>query len=107
MARDQFDAVIIGSGAGGAPIAYELARAGQSVLVLEKGPLFRTQDERGAGRLSDFKRDEMFNAGPERIITTPGMTNTNASFFTTMWSPTSTMSPTFSPTPISRKTAPR
>ena len=82
MARDQFDAVIIGSGAGGAPIAYELARAGQSVLVLEKGPLFRTQDERGAGRLSDFKRDEMFNAGPERIITTPGMTNTNASFFT-------------------------
>ena len=82
MARDQFDAVIIGSGAGGAPIAYELARAGKSVLMLEKGPLFRAQEERGAGRLSDFKRDEMFNAGPERIITTPGMTNTNASFFT-------------------------
>jgi choline dehydrogenase-like flavoprotein len=82
VARDQFDIVVIGSGAGGAPIAYELARAGKSVLVLEKGPLLRTQDERAAGRLSDFKRDEMFNAGPERIITTPGMVNTGASFFT-------------------------
>ncbi|WP_407114498.1 GMC oxidoreductase [Bradyrhizobium sp. LMG 9283] len=80
--RDQFDVVVIGSGAGGAPIAYELARANRSVLVLEKGPLLRTQDERGPGRLSDFKRDEMFNAGPERIITTPGMVNTGASFFT-------------------------
>jgi choline dehydrogenase-like flavoprotein len=80
--RDRFDVVVIGSGAGGAPIAYELARANRSVLVLEKGPLLRTQDERGPGRLSDFKRDEMFNAGPERIITTPGMVNTGASFFT-------------------------
>jgi len=79
--RDHFDAVIIGSGAGGAPIAYELARAGKSVLVLEKGPLMRTQGERGPGSLSDFKRDEMFNAGPERIINVPNMTNTGAPFF--------------------------
>ena len=79
--RDQFDVVIIGSGAGGAPIAYELARAGRSVLVLEKGPLLRTQDERFDGSRSDFKRDELFNAGPERIITIPGMTNTGASFY--------------------------
>lgn len=79
--RDRFDLVIVGSGAGGAPLAYELARAGRSVLVLEKGPLLRTQDERGAGSPSDFKRDELFNAGPERIITVPGMTNTGASFY--------------------------
>ncbi len=32
-----FDAIIIGSGAGGAAAAYEFARAGWSVLVLEKG----------------------------------------------------------------------
>jgi choline dehydrogenase-like flavoprotein len=32
------DAVIVGSGAGGAVMAYELARAGKSVLVLEAGP---------------------------------------------------------------------
>lgn len=82
MLRDTFDVVVIGSGAGGAPIAYELARAGRSVLVLEKGPLLRTQDERGPGSLSDFKRDEMFNAGPERIITVPGVINTGASFYT-------------------------
>jgi choline dehydrogenase-like flavoprotein len=79
--RDHFNFVIIGSGAGGAPIAYELARAGKSVLVLEKGPLLRTQDERSPGSLSDFKRDEMFNAGPERIISVPGMLNTGAAFF--------------------------
>ncbi len=79
--QDIFDVVVIGSGAGGAPIAYEIARAGKTVLVLEKGPLLRTQGERGPGSLSDFKRDEMFNAGPERIITTPGMANTGASFY--------------------------
>ncbi|HLL45242.1 MAG TPA: GMC family oxidoreductase [Longimicrobiaceae bacterium] len=80
--RDQFDVVIVGSGAGGAPIAYELARAGRSVLVLEKGPLLRTQDETRPGSRSDFKRDEMFNAGPERVITVTGMANTGASFYT-------------------------
>lgn len=80
--RDFYDVVVIGSGAGGAPIAYELARAGKSVLVLEKGPLFRTQDELDGGNLSDFKRDEMFNAGHERIITIPGMSNSGDSFFT-------------------------
>ncbi|BCA61197.1 FAD-dependent oxidoreductase [Sphingomonas sp. HMP9] len=80
--RDQFDYVIIGSGAGGAPIAYEKARDKKSVLVLEKGPLLLTQDERHEGSLSDFKRDEMFNAGTERIINIPGMANSGQPFFT-------------------------
>ena len=78
---EHFDAVIIGSGAGGAPIAYELSRSGKRVLVLEKGPLLRTQDELSPGSLSDFKRDEMFNAGTERIINVPGMVNTGAPFY--------------------------
>ncbi len=34
---DLYDAVVIGSGAGGGPLAYELAKSGARVLVLEKG----------------------------------------------------------------------
>lgn len=78
--QTQFDAVIIGSGAGGAPIAHVLAREGKSVLVLEKGPLFRPQydDPRG---LSDFKRDELFATGSEKRIQVPGMANQGESFY--------------------------
>ncbi len=86
---ETFDIVIIGSGAGGAPIACELAAAGKRVLVLEKGPLLRTQDDIDlanptgppATPLSDLKRDELFNFGPERIITVPGVVNTGAPFY--------------------------
>ena len=77
---EEFDAVIIGSGAGGAPIAYELVRAGKRVLVLEKGPRLKTQEDSHNG-LSDFKRDEMYGYGWEKLINVPGMQNTGASFY--------------------------
>lgn len=38
------DAVVVGSGAGGASVAAELAEGGLSVIVLEEGPLLRTED---------------------------------------------------------------
>ena len=49
MARD-FDVCVIGSGAGGGPVALRLAEAGYSVVVLEKGPWL--QD-------GDFTKDEL------------------------------------------------
>ena len=45
-----YDVCIIGSGAGGSPIAYELSNAGFKVVVLEKGKLY---DE------STFNKDEI------------------------------------------------
>jgi choline dehydrogenase-like flavoprotein len=44
------DVCVIGSGAGGGPVALELSRAGHSVIVLEKGPWLTEQD---------FYKDEM------------------------------------------------
>jgi len=79
--QDHFDVVIVGSGAGGAPVAHTLVGAGKSVLILEKGPLFRPQGDDPFG-LSDYKRDELISDGPEKILTIPGLGNTGASFYT-------------------------
>ena len=57
-----YDVCVIGSGAGGAPIAYELAKAGKSVVVLEKGPWFKTED---------FTKDEI--ACCRRSVYTPNL----------------------------------
>lgn len=77
---ETFDVIIIGSGAGGAPIARQLALAGKSVLVLDKGPLLRTQAEHPLG-VSDFKRDELFATGAEKRLTLTGIANRNEAFY--------------------------
>ena len=46
----KYDVCIIGSGAGGSPIAYELSNAGYNVVVLEKGKNFTEKD---------FSKDEL------------------------------------------------
>ncbi|KUG53870.1 FAD-dependent oxidoreductase [Kocuria rosea subsp. polaris] len=80
MADEHVEVVVIGSGAGGAPLSSTLVGGGRQVLVLEKGPLLRTQDQSPTG-LSDFKRDEMFASGPEKRITVPGMANQGQGYF--------------------------
>lgn len=42
----KYDALIVGSGAGGGALAFALSRAGLNVLVLEKGPRFSRHDYR-------------------------------------------------------------
>lgn len=55
----EFDVIVVGSGAGGAPVARELARAGWSVAVIEEGPAMRNRDLKAPplDRLRRFYRD--------------------------------------------------
>lgn len=56
----KYDVCIVGSGAGGSPIAYELSNAGFKVVVLEKGPNYTEED---------FSKDEL--AVSRRSLYTP------------------------------------
>lgn len=56
----KYDVCIVGSGAGAGPVAYELSRAGYKVVVLEKGPWFKTED---------LSKDEM--VATRRAVFTP------------------------------------
>lgn len=78
--QTKFDVVIIGSGAGGSPIAHTLVNAGKSVLILEKGPLLKPQYQNTDG-LSDFKRDELISDGTEKRVQIPGMANQGVAFY--------------------------
>jgi choline dehydrogenase-like flavoprotein len=53
------DVVVIGSGAGGAPLAMRLSRAGFDVIVLERGPRY----DRG-----DFPHEEVFLPLQEQFV---------------------------------------
>ncbi len=53
MISNRFDAIVVGTGAGGACVAYQLATAGLRVLALEKGP---------SRELGDFFEGGVFGA---------------------------------------------
>lgn len=80
MAEESVEVVVIGSGAGGSPLASRLVAAGKQVLMLEKGPLLRTQYQSSDG-LSDFKRDETFATGAEKIFTDQSLQTRGQAFF--------------------------
>ena len=56
---DEVDVCIVGSGAGGGPLALELARAGARVVVLEKGPWYQKDD---------FDHDEIANMRSDKWV---------------------------------------
>ena len=70
--HERVDAVIVGSGAGGAVAAYELANAGLEVLVLEEGGYYdeATYGDTNAQRMANLYRfgEEMFARGATRSI---------------------------------------
>ncbi|WP_260929245.1 GMC family oxidoreductase [Novosphingobium sp. 9] len=63
---DIVDAVIVGSGAGGAPLAARLAAAGLSVVVLEAGRRFSPADHTPDERAADiYWMDERLSGGSD------------------------------------------
>ncbi|MEL6189166.1 MAG: NAD(P)-binding protein, partial [Myxococcota bacterium] len=63
MSDGRYDVIVVGSGAGGAPVAHTLSRAGASVLVLEKGPRYVR---------SDFLHDEISSCRRDFFVPFPG-----------------------------------
>lgn len=49
-----FDAIVVGSGAGGACAAYEMVKAGMKVLILEKGPARAVDDFKAGGAFGPY-----------------------------------------------------
>lgn len=92
MASRVYDFIIVGSGAGGAPIAHVLACHGKSVLVLEKGPFIGTQEDY-ANHRSPFRRDELISDGIEKILDVPGVANNGASYYSSHVEPDITDEP--------------
>lgn len=72
MKPEYFDAVVIGSGAGGAPVAARLSAAGWHVLLLERGP----EHAREAYRPDELAilREGFFTAGSDPHVVTTART---------------------------------
>ena len=52
--QEKYDAIVVGSGAGGACAAYEMVKAGMKVLMLEKGPARAVSDFQSGGAFGPY-----------------------------------------------------
>jgi choline dehydrogenase-like flavoprotein len=69
--KDRYDAIIVGSGAGGGTVAYRLTKAGMKVLLLEQGPRFDRLEDYPLDR-EDWEKWEHFEKqNPDSYITSP------------------------------------
>ncbi|HYC89229.1 MAG TPA: GMC family oxidoreductase [Thermoanaerobaculia bacterium] len=64
-----YDAIVIGSGAGGGAVAWRLASAGWRVLVLEKGPRHARRDYRRDGGLKPGEFIPALDVDPHTVVT--------------------------------------
>ncbi len=68
--HDVVDAVIVGSGAGGGPLAWRLARAGMSVVILEAGRYWDPSRDFATDEVAQAKlfwTDERLSAGSDPV----------------------------------------
>jgi choline dehydrogenase-like flavoprotein len=66
--REIYDAIVVGSGAGGGTVAYRLTKAGLRVLLLEQGPRFDPVKDYPLGR-NDWERwDQFDNWNPDSYV---------------------------------------
>ena len=72
MTNEAYDAIIIGSGAGGASVAYSLVQAGKRVLLLEKGDFLphdcSTLDVKTVFKEGKFKNHDQWVDNHNRIF---------------------------------------
>ena len=69
--KDSYDAIIVGSGAGGGTVAYRLTKAGMKVLLLEQGPKYNPFQDYPLGRGEWEKWDHFEKHNPDNYISLP------------------------------------
>lgn len=76
--KNNYDAIIIGSGAGGGTVAYRLTKAGLQVLLLEQGPRFDPVKDYPLGKNDWEKWDHFEKNNPDSYTSEPHELEHNA-----------------------------
>jgi len=80
-----YDAVIVGSGPGGATLAKELSECGRSVLLLERAPASASDNRTPRGR--DAIADHVVTSGGVAVRRGLGVGGSSLLYFGTAWDP--------------------